>query len=602
MPIRVQCSGCKTTLAVKDHLAGKRVKCPKCQAPLSVPASGSGPMPANKPGPKKPPVAKPEDLEALAAAAFGDEPPATGPPASGSNGSSISSGSNGHSPVADPFIKFICEYCDAEIELAVEHGGKKAQCPECRHIIKVPLPKIEKPKDWRTVEKKGPSLAAMNQPAKIENAWGTETKSRVSQTALLEAGVIARPKKPSIGLAGWIERGVKGTFLVLIVGGIGLGIWKLRQSSVVDKQREQFAKKCDSKWPLVIQAEYHIGLANMTLSQPKQRDAARELHIKAWQLVAPAVDPRDKIDRDFFLIELAKAQLNLGGDEMDIRGRDRFDWDQEVIGDIIRTVNMIDNPDARVTALRELTVVFAEKKQADLAMGLASTVGASTHQAKAFQLAISFADANKPADAARIAKLPENLKSSIDLIARCGYAEAFARKDDFSKAMDLAQAPGDPVHRFQALIAVAATLSLDGKSEKTANAKAACEAASKLLEKDAKANIPAWVLLQHVRLVARFDAEEAKGLSQKLPAAFRRRGQLEVALAALEKSPPPANAVALIHELDKEGPGRGLAWRALARSKARANLAFAFTPDGPEDEMLGPYLQAAVAFASAQDK
>ena len=249
MPIRVQCSGCKTTLAVKDHLAGKRVKCPKCQSPLSVPgdSSGSGPMPVTKPPLKKPPkpAAKSEDLEALAAAAFGDESPPTpaaNTPSSGSNGSGISNGSNGHPPVGDPPIKFICEYCDAEIELAAEHGGKKAQCPECRHIIKVPLPKIEKPKDWRTVEKKGPSLAAMNQPAKIENAWGTETKSRVSQTALLEAGVIAKPKKPSIGLAGWIERGVKGTLLVLIVGGIGFGIWKLRQSSVIDKQRVQFAK------------------------------------------------------------------------------------------------------------------------------------------------------------------------------------------------------------------------------------------------------------------------------------------------------------------------------------------------------------------------
>lgn len=40
MPIRVVCS-CGQQFAAKDELAGKRVKCPKCQAVLTIPAAGA---------------------------------------------------------------------------------------------------------------------------------------------------------------------------------------------------------------------------------------------------------------------------------------------------------------------------------------------------------------------------------------------------------------------------------------------------------------------------------------------------------------------------------------------------------------------------------
>jgi ribosomal protein S27E len=38
MPISVKCKGCKNTLRVRDDLAGKKVKCPKCANLLVVPA------------------------------------------------------------------------------------------------------------------------------------------------------------------------------------------------------------------------------------------------------------------------------------------------------------------------------------------------------------------------------------------------------------------------------------------------------------------------------------------------------------------------------------------------------------------------------------
>lgn len=40
MPIRVQCA-CGAAFAAKDELAGRAVKCPKCQQPLKIPAAGA---------------------------------------------------------------------------------------------------------------------------------------------------------------------------------------------------------------------------------------------------------------------------------------------------------------------------------------------------------------------------------------------------------------------------------------------------------------------------------------------------------------------------------------------------------------------------------
>ncbi len=49
MPIIVRCE-CGQQFQAKDELAGKRLKCPKCQRPLQIPASGTG-MPADPLGP-----------------------------------------------------------------------------------------------------------------------------------------------------------------------------------------------------------------------------------------------------------------------------------------------------------------------------------------------------------------------------------------------------------------------------------------------------------------------------------------------------------------------------------------------------------------------
>lgn len=57
MPIEVYCDSCQKKLRVPDTAAGKRIKCPKCQGVLSVPAAES-PAPAHQSSPAIPTPAK----------------------------------------------------------------------------------------------------------------------------------------------------------------------------------------------------------------------------------------------------------------------------------------------------------------------------------------------------------------------------------------------------------------------------------------------------------------------------------------------------------------------------------------------------------------
>jgi predicted Zn finger-like uncharacterized protein len=613
MPIRVQCNGCKTALAVKDHLAGKRVRCPKCQAPIAVPETGAAPpappTPPAASGPPKPaaapkgtgvkaPVARPTrplkakassapkiDIEAEALAALRDDPAESH--GTNGNGSATNGATANGAPAAGAPIKFPCDYCEAEIEFPADMAGKRAQCPECRQLIKVPVPKVEKPKDWRTVETKGPSLALANQPEKLNDAWGTETKGKVSQSALLEAGVIQKPKKPSIGLEGWIERGVKGGLLAIVIGGAGLGVWKLYSSASAQRKIEDAPRTISDKLPPVVQGEFHILVADLALRQPKSGDKAREIFTAAWQRNPPPAEPRDKIDRDYFLIRLAKAQAKLGGNEYDVASRDRFAWNLEVFDDVDRTIKKIESPDARVHAVREMAAIFADKGKPELTTSLANSVATAAPLAQALHLSLLWADPAKQKDAMKIKPFPDAGKS-VDLIARCGYAEGLARQDKTDEALKLAQAPGQTSHKIQALLAVAQYLALDPSAERNAKIKEACDAVTKHLEREPKTPLSPWLQVEHVRLLARADAEAAKAIAKDLPTACKRRAQAEIAMALVEKSPSSTDAASIIRELDKEGPGRALAWISFAQAKSRDQQTFSFTPEEPDEELLQP--------------
>ena len=52
MAIKVKCGSCDAGFKAKDELAGRRVKCPKCKEPLTIPSAASAPArPAARPAP-----------------------------------------------------------------------------------------------------------------------------------------------------------------------------------------------------------------------------------------------------------------------------------------------------------------------------------------------------------------------------------------------------------------------------------------------------------------------------------------------------------------------------------------------------------------------
>src|SRR5262245_43526259 len=114
MAIKFNCPHCKKVLVVKDDsLAGKKAACNGCKKIVVIPKGSNG---AITPAPA-------EDVEALAAAALAEPKP---------------------DPVAAQeaaTFEFECPQCGESVKMGREFAGKNAPCPECRRIIKVPLPK-----------------------------------------------------------------------------------------------------------------------------------------------------------------------------------------------------------------------------------------------------------------------------------------------------------------------------------------------------------------------------------------------------------------------------------------------------------------------------
>src|SRR5437762_8059246 len=125
MTLKFSCPHCRKAIRVKEELAGKKAKCPACQQVLTIPtvARSTGPPPAKS--------TTESDLEAQALAALAEQSKAPATP----DGASTKT------------INFQCPFCDEQISLSADLAGKRAPCPKCRRIIKVPLPEKSEPKD-----------------------------------------------------------------------------------------------------------------------------------------------------------------------------------------------------------------------------------------------------------------------------------------------------------------------------------------------------------------------------------------------------------------------------------------------------------------------
>jgi len=116
MPINVVCESCNAQLKLKEELAGKKIKCPKCggvtrvtaQAPAGAAVSKPGSL-AAKPGPEK----SADQAESL---------------------------------------RLECPECDHRFKVPSSKAGKKVRCPECEHVFPAPPPPSEQDDDEETDE------------------------------------------------------------------------------------------------------------------------------------------------------------------------------------------------------------------------------------------------------------------------------------------------------------------------------------------------------------------------------------------------------------------------------------------------------------------
>lgn len=121
MPIKAQCGNCQAKFAVKDEWAGKKAKCPKCKAPMTIPGQ---PVRPKASAPPAQPSAKPANKPAVKPAAAGAAAVTTAPQ---------------HNPLLDLLQEAgvegvpqgpICENCGAEMKpnaiICVECGFNMA--------------------------------------------------------------------------------------------------------------------------------------------------------------------------------------------------------------------------------------------------------------------------------------------------------------------------------------------------------------------------------------------------------------------------------------------------------------------------------------------
>ena len=601
MTIRFKCPNavCKKVLVVKDELAGKRARCPACKQSVSIPA----------------PLSAPVDLEAFAAAAFADEPavkkavPAAAPSAEART------------------IDFACSYCDAELHLPADQGGKQVPCPECRRIIKVPQLKVEKAKDWRDVEKKGPSFAKKDEPVKPVGAWDAGP-STVSQDALEEAGVITEPQEPRT-----LKERLK--WPLIGVGAVGLiaVLWLVSSNLLRQNAQKQAltaalayvdAKSGKAKLAPTLAAEIYRGAGEFQLRARQAEEAKQAFANARGSCMQGQGDKATALDRDLLLTDVAVAQVGLGSsNDEQLRGgadKKQLEW-QDTRTEIDQTLRVIAGDEARAAAVREVARKLFEADSKDgkqVALGLAKSLSttdiAATADAgkegrpKVFAqyAALCLALGHKDDEVAAL-KLPKAGKPGVDQLARLAHAEAKALQGQFDDARQVARQKGQPAERLEASLAVATVARAQDKTaEAKANVEDALAAAAELMQ--AKKKLDPFLVVQLCRLAARVgQSDKGKAIADyQTDKAVRARAHLELLLAKLDKL-AQSSAVADVKLpdewlKDKDTLAYALAQEAVARHNTRLGQRSNVleSVEGLE-ERLRPFVQLGVALG-LQDK
>ncbi len=555
MSITFNCPHCRKPLKVKEELAGKKAKCPGCQNIITISALHSK-FPVS-PGGKPPGTG---DVESLALAAFSEQFQAA--PAKKQSSPNT--------------IDFQCPFCDERIHMGADLAGKRAPCPECRRIIKVPLLIKEEPKDWRKVDTRNPLAVRKGAEAAPEGAWGSTTSTaKVSRQALLEAKAIVQAKERWTPQQ-WISRVSLGLGAFLVIAG---GTWAFfhygsqSRKNKAFKRAEELVKSQDLDLLSAAEVFRGMGVFQRRAAQSREdknsADIAREMFGEARAKLA--AEQKETPERDAQLIDLALDQVDLGGTPQEVIKGTRLRWD-DVARELRQTLQQIRSPQARLEGLREVERKLIRLEQNPIAVNLPGSVldpndadrpealgqlglllldqkeQAVTQATNARQAFSGKKDAKgKPVpppaswialdlalgrnEAKDLAPPPDDAASDVPLPIRVGYAWGWAYQGQIEKARKLAKADGPASHQFQACLAIA-----EAQLEKNADAKQDIEAAANLAEaalKEKEPELSPWLLLSLPRRsVQAGDLELAAKMAGLIPdSGLRSRAQVEVKLA-----------------------------------------------------------------------
>lgn len=642
MPIKFHCPHCKKPLSVKEHLAGKKGTCPACHQTLTVPgapaapvapsapappAAPSAPRPpaASKPPAPKAPAAKPStvrppapprppatavtpqapppnpaDLEAEAAALFSDGPAA---------------------PVTEgpQTVDFKCPMCDEPLHLSADLAGKRAPCPECKRIIKVPELTKNQPVDWRKPGASGPAGARKDTAPPPEGAWDQTQATKVNTGALVEAGVLDEKKVP-LTRGQKIKRGLilASVAGVLLAGGlIGSRWWGQKKQVqalkvVLDYANSDTARKQVGPEGLAV---LHVG-AGQYLVGTRDRNCgveARNQFEGALKLLREAPKrPEREGDRDLALTELALALIDLAGTGEDVRLDLRASWDttQKMLRAVLKEVS---EPEARLEALRRVARRLLAHGQAPRVAALASQVYTGSTEGLPEALAVAGLElfqAGQTAEAERVVvrvlaafnnpKKQPPLRPAVVALAMAlgkkpppksgkgviegenefiGHVEGLARQGKLDEARQKARGAPRAEVRFRALVAVASAEPGDAAAGDVEAARQVFEA-----ELRGKSEV-AWDAVRLARLGAAGGVAEERlqALAAGIPVRpLRGQAQLAILRGRLESSKQVVGADAL-DKVEAKTLAHHLAREALAQHNIRHDGGYDSTVQGWEE-------------------
>ncbi len=398
MPIKIRCPNCKKPLSISESMAGKRAACPACKSVLTIPTvaaaaaapaaappaavkapaarpakAPAAPRPASPPAPV--PQAPPEDIENLAASLLADEP-------------------KPETLETPKTVDFDCPMCGEPVKMDVSLAGKQGPCPECKRIIKVPQLQAQKKLDWRSAPNK-PTGARLDTEPEPEGAWGTATtRGIVNRQSLEDAGAMPDKRDP-VSVRQWIARGMKATaVLVFLVGGTFFALsffgGKKQEAALAKALGPITGKDATIKGPET--GLIHLGAGRFHFNRnekdsvyPEKGDrGTRPQLIMARGNLKLESNEKANPERDAMLIEVALAQLEMGGAGKAVDERRRLPWREgsaNVRSDVLQTLQAIrppegkDAPEARNEAVRLVTRKLIELDQLALAEDLARQIG-----------------------------------------------------------------------------------------------------------------------------------------------------------------------------------------------------------------------------------